>query len=499
MESIANRLPVLPGHASRRQAALPCHGRQRGAFALMTAVLLLVVIGMFGLALDLGRMFHRKIELQSAAEAIAMAAAKELDGTVAGVTRARTAAMQAAAGRSYNYLQLIGWSENAIQFSALPDGASWLDAASAGLAANASTMFYARVNTNLLDAMHGDVQMYLLRMVPAIGDTSHIASAAIAGRASTNVLPMAICAMSDDAGAARGTINELVEYGFRRGVSYDVMQLNPHGDTGSAHYLIDPLALPGQASSSMAAMTAVMKPFVCTGTVGIPVSAGSHVKYTEGFPLPSLYEQFNSRFGSYTAPCLASSAPPDTNIKQFDYLTQFAAMDKAPTAQSAETRKFDGKMITVADVPLDQLGKISPATAGGMYGPLWIYARAVISDSKYVSGSPEPAGGYTKFSTNQWQTLYGPDQKVASGKTYPSTPYTSSIEAPVGVPGVALRRLLYIPLLRCTAGMSASGTTEVRAIAKFFMTVPATKDALYAEFAGLVPPTALVGQVRLYP
>jgi hypothetical protein len=35
-------------------------------------------------------------------------------------------------------------------------------------------------------------------------------------------------------------------------------------------------------------------------------------------------------------------------------------------------------------------------------------------------------------------------------------------------------------------------------IAKFFMTVPATSSAVYAEFAGMDTETALGGNVRLY-
>jgi len=39
----------------------------------------------------------------------------------------------------------------------------------------------------------------------------------------------------------------------------------------------------------------------------------------------------------------------------------------------------------------------------------------------------------------------------------------------------------------------------VQGIGKFFMTVPATQDALIAEFAGSLPDQQLTGPVELYP
>lgn len=499
MERICRPTNAPHRNVIRGRTSLLRHVRQRGAFAMMTVMLVMLIIGFSGLAIDLGRMYHRKVESQTAANTIALAAARELDGSAAGVTRARNAAAQAAATRYYDYSSLIQWSERAIRFGARPDGDTWLDATTAGLAMNAGAMFYARVDTGALDPVHSEVKMLLLHMLPSVGTTSRVSSVATAGRASTNVLPLAICAMSDDPGEARGALKELVEYGFRRGVSYNLMKLNPNSDTKGANYLVNPLALPGQASPSVSGRMDLIQPFVCTGTVGIPVAAGSNVSFEQDFPLQSLYRQLNSRFGVNAESCVASTSPPDTNVKQYDFATEFTAMDKAPTEQSAETRKFGGRMITIADVPLDRMSEVVPATSGGMYGPLWIQSRAVIKDNKYSSGSNEPSGGYTKLGTANWSTLYGPDQQVKANQTYPSTPYTTNTEAPAGGQGVALRRMLHVPLLRCTTPLGSSGTAEVRAIAKFFMTVSATQDALYGEFAGLVPSTSLVRQVRLYP
>lgn len=51
---------------------------QRGAVAIVTALSLVVLVGFTGLALDLGRLYVNKTELQNAADACALAAANEL-------------------------------------------------------------------------------------------------------------------------------------------------------------------------------------------------------------------------------------------------------------------------------------------------------------------------------------------------------------------------------------------------------------------------------------
>lgn len=52
--------------------------RQRGAVAIIVAITLPVLIGFAGLALDLGRMYIEKTELQNASDACALAASREL-------------------------------------------------------------------------------------------------------------------------------------------------------------------------------------------------------------------------------------------------------------------------------------------------------------------------------------------------------------------------------------------------------------------------------------
>lgn len=65
--------------------------RRRGFVLVLTAVSAIALVGVLGLTVDLGRMYITKSEAQSFADSAAIAAARELDGTTAGITDANTA------------------------------------------------------------------------------------------------------------------------------------------------------------------------------------------------------------------------------------------------------------------------------------------------------------------------------------------------------------------------------------------------------------------------
>src|SRR5690348_12967652 len=59
---------------------LPGCENERGAVAVLVALSLAILVGFFGLAFDLGKLYVAKSELQNAADACALAAARELTG-----------------------------------------------------------------------------------------------------------------------------------------------------------------------------------------------------------------------------------------------------------------------------------------------------------------------------------------------------------------------------------------------------------------------------------
>lgn len=472
---------------------------QAGAAAIVFTLLLAAMLGFIGLALDLAQLYNRKGELQSVADAAALAAAAELVGTAAGVNSALTQAAAAAGRLHYQYgTQQIGWSNAAIKFSSSPTAAAWLDAAAAQAAPDG--LLYVKVDTSALaPAMGAVATSFMAVLSPSLASTS-TAAQAIAGRSSILATPLAICAMSSAPAAARSNAGpaELVEYGFRRGVAYDLMQLNPNANT-PANFLVDPIDPPGTAGAAANLSTAVAGPFVCNGTMQIARLKGGAVTVQRPFPLGLLYQQLNARFDLYTGGlCTPNGAPPDFNIKAYLYASAVPWMSSARNGQASDTQTDATELWTKADLsPPASNGNTAP-----MYGPLWSFAKAV-PYSAYTAGVPEPAAGYTPFATTAWPTLYAPGLPTAAA--YPATtPYLAStgsnfLAPSAAHPGYRNRRVLNIPLLACPVAAGATASATVLGIGRFFMTVPATATSVYAEFAGAVPEQALGGPALLYP
>lgn len=478
-----------PRMRPRSRTAMAYPRREDGAIAIMTVGALIVIIGFCGLALDFSQIHNRRIELQNAVDATALAAARELNGTRAGVDNA----VQQAAARfngapgtvvTFQYGQRMTWSDNALEFGVSPGG-PWQ---SIGAAQDNPEQFrYARVSTSGLDEAYGLVKASFLpffsKDLAKIGTNAR----AVAGRSAIKVAPLAICAMRPE--EKRNRLGELEEFGFRRGVAYDLMDLNTQPTASGQSFLINPLAAPGSTGTAAIAISSV-EPYACTGTLGIPRVTGGQISVTSPFPLDLLFNHLNSRFKQDAGTCNVDTAPPDANVRAYAYDTKVPWMSTPRAGQSAALSQVGSKRWTVAG-PEPTPGD----TTAEMYGPLWSYAKAV----QYAS--TEPAAGYTVYTTTNWTTLYNPGQPKATG--YPSTtPYlqtngSTNFEAPTGShKGVRHRRVLNVALVECPV---SGNRATVRGIGKFFMTVPADKTHLYAEFAGLAAEQTLNIHMKLYP
>jgi Flp pilus assembly protein TadG len=134
-----NRRALLKAAGSDRQCQSPplrsprsSHG-QRGSVTIMTAVLLVGIVGVLGLSIDVGRIYMVRTGLQNAADAAALAAARELNGGTSGlsdgVTQAKAAALQANTyGLSRSGISVPSVTISKIEFStSLASGATWYD------------------------------------------------------------------------------------------------------------------------------------------------------------------------------------------------------------------------------------------------------------------------------------------------------------------------------------------------------------------------------------
>ncbi|HEY5799346.1 MAG TPA: pilus assembly protein TadG-related protein, partial [Burkholderiaceae bacterium] len=77
--------------------------RQRGATLVLFALFALVMLGFMALAVDLGRAYNRRLEMQNLADAAALGGAGALNGTAAGIDAALLRAQQRTALMRYDY------------------------------------------------------------------------------------------------------------------------------------------------------------------------------------------------------------------------------------------------------------------------------------------------------------------------------------------------------------------------------------------------------------
>ena len=125
---------TVPQTTSRRKS-------QRGMVLMTMAITAIAIIGAMGLAVDLGHIFIVKNETQAYVDAAAIAAALQMDGPTAGITRANSAATSLSAKWNFDSATL---STPTVEFSTASSGATWYSAAGVTTAL-APTILYARV------------------------------------------------------------------------------------------------------------------------------------------------------------------------------------------------------------------------------------------------------------------------------------------------------------------------------------------------------------------
>ena len=154
-------------------------GQERGAIIVFVALGLVVLIGMMGLAFDLGHAYVNKSQLQNIADASALAGASALNGTAAGIDQAELRATDYGSSqylankKEFNTLN-VSVPGSAVTYAAALDG-PWLNKAAAQ--GSASTIRFVRV-----DVPAQQTAVLLAKVVPGIPNVLNFGAEAVAGR-----------------------------------------------------------------------------------------------------------------------------------------------------------------------------------------------------------------------------------------------------------------------------------------------------------------------------
>jgi hypothetical protein len=296
--------------------------RQRGAVAIIMGIVILVLIGFIGLVLDLGHLYNRKVELQNAADAAALAGARELNGTSAGVTAAAAQAIALAAANGSDFgATPVEIDDAQIELGPHPDG-PWV---SIGAAAAAPTdKFFIKVDTSGIP--QGTRPTWFMHVVSAaFADTSTFGRA-VAGRRMCENTPMFTCTLGG------GPPN----YGYVKGQSY-LMTDSPAGTPigpGNIGWM-DPV-LPGAPSliNGVGNPEDGMKAIICRGLTYC-ISPGIYSSLTQSAFNPMM-NALNTRFNDYSPPNIAEqkiSCPSDTNVKEYTPAVASDWLETPPASQ----------------------------------------------------------------------------------------------------------------------------------------------------------------------
>jgi hypothetical protein len=467
---------------------------------IMYALVLMLILGFTGLVVDLGIVYLRRAQLQAAADDLAISAAYKLNGTAGGLAAAAAEVTVKAAG-----LPGVTGDDvvtNIVRFGADPHAGTggWLSQGSIGASA-AADMMYVRIDIGELGANVREWQPLLMGIFGGMAPFN-VRPVAVAGRRSLNVTPLAICARNTNPNGIRvnakgaNTISEKVPYGFRQGVTYNLLKLNPNGQV-PAYYYVDPLTPPGVVTAQSVTTNSVMAPFLCAGKLAYPRIGTGRIRVARQATF-GLAAQLNSRFNQYggagnaSLDCTRDAAPPDINI--MSYAQANAIWHHEPVVNtSAASQVIGNELATIADLPPATLEALKPAPS--TYGVRWAFRSPRTASNGKITGS--------------WDMLYPSTSAYATPKFWPTNaPYFAARNAttydtePIPLkPSVEGRRLMYIPLLECKAAEGPNITSAtVLAYGMFFLTAPASSTEVPGEFAGFVSiasESTLIGAVEL--
>lgn len=499
--------------------------RQRGAVMILFAVSLTVLLGFMALVIDLGRTYVVRTELQNAADAAALAGAKDLNQTVAGVTSAVATAIAMAGKNNYKFSSPVVITIANISVGSCPDDSCMVLASTVASNALAAGKTFLKVDIPTVT-----LTTFVANLI-GFASTSTFGRA-VAGYFVVDITPMGVCAIDASKPGGRRPLtppvadDELTEYGFRRGVSYNLMQL---GDVAgsSTPYLINPVDVfsSGGPCSNSNSSAATAAPYICTGTSTVAVKIPGFVYGSTGFQAGPVEKALNSRFDDYTGnTCDPASAPPDINMTAYTVPSGNGAGPSGNPRDwmqpGASTLPANSKQSISIDTnthkPFD-FGAHVPAITAADYGALWTYSRAI----KATGTSPNAkaaTGVNANFTLSDWSSLYTGNTADQTATGYPASPSippfpVGSLAAPYNTPtgnkynptapshtGKRDRRVIQVVIVDCanSSGNNCGSSIKILNVGRFFLTTKANlPSTLNAEFDGLldpIPPT----EIRLY-
>ncbi|MDD2918560.1 Tad domain-containing protein [Rhodoferax sp.] len=467
--------------------------RQRGAMAIAFALSLLVLFGFMALVFDLGRTYVVRTELQNAADAAALAGAKDLNQKLSGVTQAiatvKAIGLQNDTKFSFKGSSGIVITDAMIFVNNCPEdrpGCEWRQASTIASDTQAADKTFLKVDTKRDKSSDlGTLTTFFARL---FGNTwTGAYGFAVAGFYRVAVTPLAMCAI-DYRKCPDVTPGGMC--GYELGKAYKASETNPIGP--GTLYWIDPLATTPPCSVTSANE---FRPYVCRGETLLSVATANTVYTNTGISTGPLLGALDSRFGDYpsASQCEPTTAPPDVNVRGFRWKPE----PKDTTAVVADW---------MSPPPLKQTATTVHTTTNpdiltvDNHGVAWAFNRP--------EGAPIPARAPVLPEPTPPNPLPPSElrERTAVTPPYPATgtPYTQNVTPPTGQGApykTAERRVLNVLIVQCSAAGGNCRPAAKKAVGRFLMQTRANVSGdkeLYLEFGGITTLSSLTTEIRLY-
>lgn len=368
---------------------------------LITALAMVLIISMAGLALDLSKLFITKSQLQNAADACALAAAQKLDGTSQQFTLAEQAGIVAgtAAGNSKTSFVSSNISiirDSSIQFSKSINESS-INASTGAALNNANASTYDTVSCNLNES---NIPNWFTNVFARINNqaTSNVSATAYASLVPAQSgcgLPIAIC----NSASGLGSVGSLLKGQLNKSNSNSTFSTNSYQfDTSSSDRDLRWIHYGNGTGSATELNNLLSGADTCNLT-----SSGQRV-IQQPTPNTNLDAFYNGRFGLRKSGVTVSSSPDHTGFaynsgnSYSNYLLQKAG--NVPYQFSVTTPNgysnsntnnlvVNGSNRRVGIVPVVNCGNINTGTTAIDWACVML-SNPIVFATNPSSGSPQP-------------------------------------------------------------------------------------------------------------
>ncbi len=358
---------------SRRVFASAGKGRsERGSVTIMTAVLLVGLVLVIGLSIDVSRIYMVRSGLQNAADAAALAAARELNSGTGGLTDAVTQAQAAALEANKYGLNRTGAAVPNVTISTVEFAASlngpWYIGAGGVPAGVETTIKYVRVTTQT-------ASVSMLFAAKALGSTHIEQRTAVAGmsvglNSICGFFPVIVALTNPN--PANGTLFTLK---FTQGTGSNLILLDQQ-------YAV--VQITGNGANDLAVLAAGGIPGNNCYKIGQGIGATSSNQNNGPDRITSGADtRFDIFPNSNGSPLQPGTYPPDTNINQSITGTQY--LNKSPLTAPQNPGQDERRILLM---PI-----VQPQPGGGSTSPLIVgFGAFFISSQPIYQGQCQKAG-----------------------------------------------------------------------------------------------------------